>query len=40
VGAGQAAEVARILKDGGCCAVETIRDLAGHERVVRARLTA
>jgi release factor glutamine methyltransferase len=39
VGAGQAADVARILEDGGCRTVEPLRDLAGHERVVRARLT-
>jgi release factor glutamine methyltransferase len=38
VGAGQAAEVARMLEDGGCRIVEMIRDLAGHERVVRVRL--
>ncbi|SRR5579875_337712 len=38
VGAGQAAEVAGLLEAGGCRAVETLRDLAGHERAVRARL--
>jgi release factor glutamine methyltransferase len=37
VGAGQAAEVARLLEAGGCRALETLRDLAGHKRVVRAR---
>jgi|SRR5579875_3766637 release factor glutamine methyltransferase len=38
VGAGQAAEVTRVLQAGGCRMVQTLRDLAGHERVVRARL--
>lgn len=38
VGAGQAADVARLLDRGGCRLVESLRDLAGHERVVRARL--
>jgi release factor glutamine methyltransferase len=38
VGAGQAAEVAGLLEAGGCRVVETLRDLAGHERVVHARL--
>jgi release factor glutamine methyltransferase len=38
VGAGQAAQVVRILQQGGCGIIETIKDLAGHERVVRARL--
>ena len=38
VGAGQAADVVRILKAAGCHTVETIRDFDGHERVVRARL--
>ncbi len=39
VGAGQAADVARALEAGGCRTLEMLRDLAGHERVVRARLT-
>jgi release factor glutamine methyltransferase len=38
VGAGQAADVARALQAGGCRIVQTLRDLAGHERVVRAHL--
>jgi release factor glutamine methyltransferase len=37
VGAGQAAEVARLVREGGWGAVESIRDLAGHERVVVGR---
>jgi release factor glutamine methyltransferase len=38
VGAGQAAVVGRLLKEGGCYVVEVVRDLSGHERVVHARL--
>jgi release factor glutamine methyltransferase len=40
VGAGQAEAVIRLLEEGGCCPVEVVRDLSGHERVVRARLAA
>jgi release factor glutamine methyltransferase len=38
VGARQAGEVAGLLSDSGCRVLELPRDLAGHERVVRARL--
>jgi release factor glutamine methyltransferase len=38
LGAGQAVAAARILEQGGWRTRETIRDLAGHERVLRARL--
>lgn len=38
VGAGQAEAVARLLEEGGCRALEVVRDLSGHERVVHARL--
>jgi release factor glutamine methyltransferase len=37
VGAGQAAEVGGLLRDAGFAEVETIRDLAGIERVVVGR---
>jgi release factor glutamine methyltransferase len=37
VGAGQAAEVASLLRDAGFEGIETRRDLAGVERVVMAR---
>jgi release factor glutamine methyltransferase len=37
VGVGQAAAVSGLLDDGGCHPVEMVRDLSGHERVVRAR---
>jgi release factor glutamine methyltransferase len=37
VGAGQAPDVARILEGSGARTVEIIRDLGGHERVVRTR---
>ena len=40
VGAGQAGAVTRLLEEGGCCPVEVVRDLSGHERVVHARLAA
>ncbi|HKD66454.1 MAG TPA: peptide chain release factor N(5)-glutamine methyltransferase [Candidatus Binataceae bacterium] len=40
VGAGQAVQVARILEGGGCRVAEKIRDLSGHQRVVRARRPA
>lgn len=40
VGAGQAAAVALALSDCGCRVLEVLRDLDGHERVVRARLAA
>ncbi len=40
VGAGQAGQVANLLSHGGCCVREALRDLSGHERVVRARLAA
>lgn len=39
VGTGQAADVARLLQEGGCRPVATRRDLAGHDRVVHARKT-
>jgi release factor glutamine methyltransferase len=37
VGSGQAAAVASIVRRGGFPSVETLRDLAGHERVVVGR---
>jgi release factor glutamine methyltransferase len=37
VGAGQAAAVAELVRGGGWPDVETVRDLAGHERVVVGR---
>jgi methylase of polypeptide subunit release factors len=40
VGTGQAAEVARLVGDAGFAEVETIRDLAGIERVVVGRAAA
>jgi len=40
VGAGQAGQVANLLGESGCRAQEVLRDLDGHERVVRARLAA
>jgi release factor glutamine methyltransferase len=40
VGAGQAGQVANLLSAGGCRVLEVLRDLSGHERVVRARLAA
>jgi release factor glutamine methyltransferase len=40
IGAGQAADVGRILEQRGCRVLETIRDLGGHQRVVRARKPA
>ncbi len=36
VGAGQAGEVANLLGESGCRVREVLRDLSGHERVVRA----
>jgi release factor glutamine methyltransferase len=38
VGAGQAPAVAALLQAGGFQRLELLRDLAGHQRVVRARL--
>lgn len=40
VGIGQARAVIGLLNEGGCHLVEVMRDLSGHERVVRARLAA
>jgi release factor glutamine methyltransferase len=37
VGAGQAGQVADLLEESGCRVHEVLRDLSGHERVVRAR---
>jgi release factor glutamine methyltransferase len=39
VGAGQAADVVRLLQEAGGREVQTISDLAGHQRVVHARMT-
>ena len=37
VGAGQADPVSRLVREAGLASVETLRDLAGHERVVVGR---
>ncbi|HEY2524829.1 MAG TPA: hypothetical protein VGI29_07205, partial [Candidatus Binataceae bacterium] len=40
VGAGQADAVAAMMRAAGCSATEWLRDLAGVDRVVRARRAA